>query len=243
MAIKKLKAPSLIHVARIYRPTAEQVKNEILRLARVAPPFSYEDLYELMWDRAHVGVSREQIERSIASIGQKIKRDSYQRAFAIADRFFDGLDRSFEMRIEPRSYSIGRDLRVPFAPPMICGGGANGPVIPWLLFWKQNPLSEEQTSLFMSMAQAIIEEEPELDAASLLLVDTSLKALDGNGNARVINAADVERIPDRRLRTMLEVFATGFHMAQAEWQASASQAKSMRKPVEIDESQQDMFER
>lgn len=243
MAIKKLKAPSLIHVARLYRPTAEQVKKEILNLAKASPPFSYEDLYELMWDRAHVGIPSEQIVRSIAGIGQKIKRDSYQRAFSIADRFFENLDRSFELRIEPRSYSIGRDLRVPFAPPMICGGGSDGPVIPWLLFWKQNPLTDEQTSLFMSMAQATIEDEPELDGASLLLVDTSLKALDDGGNARVIKASEVGRIPDRRLREMLEVFATGFHMAQAEWQASATLHKDARRSPEIDDSQQDMFDR
>lgn len=243
MAIKKLKAPSLIHVARLYRPTSEQVKKEILKLANAAPPFSYEDLYELMWDRAHVGIPSEQIERSIAGIGQKIKRDSYQRAFAIADKFFENLDRSFEMRIEPRSYSIGRDLRVPFAPPMICGGGSNGPVIPWLLFWKQNPLTDEQTSLFMSMAQATIEEEPELDGASLLLVDTSIKALDEGGNACVLNAADVKRIPDQRLKEMLEVFATGFHMAQAEWQESVPVHKDARRSPEIDDSQQDMFDR
>ena len=230
-----------MHVARLYRPTIEGVKNEVIRLARSAPPFSYEDLYELVWDNVRCGIPESQIVASINGLGQRVKRESYARAFPVACSFFRGFPATFIEKIEPRTYSIGRNMRVPFAPSMICGT-RDGLVIPWLLFWKTNPMTEEQTRLFISMALGVIENDGELDQAALQLVDTSEKALSKEGMPSVISSRDVVPFTAEKMRKMLETFAAGFALAQIEWSAMAAHRSRDTRTVGDDASQADLFE-
>jgi hypothetical protein len=43
----RLKVPSALHTARLWRPTAEGVQKELIKLADSSPPFSYTQLLNM----------------------------------------------------------------------------------------------------------------------------------------------------------------------------------------------------
>lgn len=236
--MKRIKNPgSVLQVARLYRPRKEAVKAEVLKLLKATPPFSYDDLYRLVWDHVRGLASKEQVALAIQRIGQPLKRESYQRALAPTCRYFDELKRDYATLIEPRTYALGRNMRVQCAPPMICGT-ENGLVVPWPMFWKVNPLNEEQTAFFMSMAMDVMGRDGELDEAELIVVDTSTKALDKEGRPRRILGSEVAKIPAERLNAMVEVFLQGYALAIAEWNTTRSVKEA---PVHDQDSDQMSF--
>lgn len=239
----KLKPPSLQHVARFYRPTADGVKKEFLKLARAHPPFSYEDLYKLTWDMAKGLQTYEAVYRAASGIRLDIKRDSYLRALPPCNVFFDELKHAYAIPVGSRSYSIGRGIQVPFCPPMLCGT-AKGVVLPWLIFWKDNPLTGIQLQLFASMVEDILKGEPDLDSAQLLIVDMSDAAIKKDGRPVVTSSADVIKLPASQMASMLSTVVEGFELAKEELKSvniKSVERESMRDSMSNEDGQKDMF--
>lgn len=209
----KIHAPQ--NIARLYRSTSEEVKKAILKLYYSRPPFSYEQLYEGVWQSLRLKEPLSEFERIVSAWEPSIRRDSYLRALQPTRIFFENFDRRYEVEVLPRPYSIGRGLQAPFAPRMLCGTG-RGAVVPLLLFWKENQLNEEQTALFHSMVMDAFSADPDLDTAALMLVDTSRKSLDGHGNPKVLVGDEIPLVSLERMRSMLDVFVGGYLMAQEE---------------------------
>lgn len=235
--MKRLKPPSsILQVARLSCPTKEGVKKEVLKLAQASPPFSYDDLYKMLWDLVRKTATKDQIKASIGGIGQKIKRNSYLRAFAPASTYLQGVPMEYSLQVEPRSYSVGRGMRVQCAPPMVCGT-PKGQMVPWLMLWQKNPMSKEQMALFVSMALDVLDQDGELEGADLVVVDTSDKSLDKKGQPKLLFAREMPKLPPQDVREMLEIFAQGFSLAEKEWSERLSANVNMDRNASSDISQ------
>lgn len=178
------------NIARLFRKTPEEVKKAILKLCNAKPPFSYEQLYQGVWRSVILKEPLSSYERIVSTWQPSLRRDSYLRALKPTAIFFENFERQYEVEVLPRPYSVGRGLQAPLAPRMQCGT-AHGAVVPWLLFWKENPLNEEQIALFHSIVLDAFSADPDLDRSALMLVDTSSRALDRDGRPKVLIGKEI----------------------------------------------------
>ena len=229
---KTIRSPSsILQVARLYRPTVEGVKKEVLELARATPSFNYSDLQKIIFHLLRGFATYDQATGAIRSIGYQLKRDSYLRAFDPAWTYLKSLRHTYALPIDTRFFAISRDMRIPCIPPMVCGT-PSGQVVPWLMYWKKNVLKEEQMALFLSMALEVMENDAELDEARLVVVDTSDAALDPRGMPKTIDCHGLSRLNRGSLAKMLDTFVQGFNLAVAEWNQSRPVQKERKQEIE-----------
>lgn len=235
--MKHIKTPSsILQVARLYRPSVDGVKREVLNLVKASPTFSYQDLQQMIFDLLRGFASYEQVEKSIQSIGYDLKRNSYARAIDPAWHYLKTLQRNYTLSIDPRSYAISREIRVPCIPPMVCGT-PDGQIIPWLMLWKTNVLREEQMALFVSMALEVMEQDSELEDARLLVIDTSDASVGQDGMPKVIDCSGLGRLGHEQLSKMLNTFVHGFKLAVAEWEQGSRIVKESGLRAGLDSNQ------
>jgi len=79
-----------------------------------------------------------------------------------------------------------------------------------------NLLADERLALFVTLVYEILLQDPDLEAARFQIIDLSAIKPGEKRSLRVIDAADIPRLPAERVRAMLEVFAEGYFRAQAE---------------------------
>jgi hypothetical protein len=140
--------------------------------------------------------------------------------------------------VERRYYPVAQGLMVPFEPPMIYGIGGQL-YFPWFSFWRQNPLARERLSLFVTLVEEILLQDPDLETARFDILDFG--APDGTRILSVIPAADIPRVEDARKIEMLSTFAEGFFQAQAELRRAPEQ-KTEETQEKPDVSQLDLFD-
>jgi len=223
--MSKLKIPSLQHLARNWRDDPIKVKRVLVRLAKNAPDFNYNPLFAATRDMLIFGHHYEDI---VEGIRRGIKREHVKQNFLevlpLLWNYFDGLNPDFVQSIEPRYYPVGRELMVPFRPPLIYG--KNGQIhFPWLSFWRRNPLAGRQLSLFVTVVEEILSQDPDLEGANFKILDFSAARPKEPRTLSVIDAKDVARVSDEQKREMLWVFAEGFRLAEAELANSYSSSR------------------
>jgi hypothetical protein len=73
--------------------------------------------------------------------------------------------------------------------------GAGGQLyFPWFSFWRQNPLARERLSLFVTMVDEILMQDPDLETARFEILDFSCPGPKQPRVLRVIDARDIPRI-------------------------------------------------
>lgn len=214
--MRKFKFPSLQHLARQWRETPESVKATLLQFAKNAPTFSYDCLNDAIRDLFVLNVDYEQVALGIAS---REKRDSVRANFLqllplIFDHF-SSVRPDFIVTVATQYYSIGRNLMVPFRPPMLYGVGGKL-VLPWFIFWKSNPLNERQNSLFITIVKEILENDPDLNNCEFQILDFSAPNNSTNRALRVSRLNDYDILSVQERDQMLEVFVEGFSLATDE---------------------------
>jgi hypothetical protein len=117
---------------------------------------------------------------------------------------------------------------VPFDPPLIYGVGGRIH-FPWFSFWRRNPIAAKRQSLFVTMVDDVLFQDPDLEEAKFEILDFSAPAVDKPRSLTVIDARGVPRIPADEKAEMLTVFAEGFFLAQAEL-AGMKDASTDEKP-------------
>jgi hypothetical protein len=152
-------------------------------------------------------VKREEVRNNLLGVLPLI-RDHFA---GVAPDFFQSVDR--------RYYPVGRGLMIPFEPPMIYGVGGQL-YFPWFSFWRQNPLARERLSLFVTLVEEVLLQDPDLETAQFDVLDFSMT--NGKRELTVIDARDIPRIDEARKTDMLSTFAEGFFLAQAELKSTAS---------------------
>jgi hypothetical protein len=210
----ELKVPSLQHLARNWRDDPIRVKKLLVRLATNPPIFNYNPLFSAVRDLLVLGVPYEQV---VAGIRKGVKRQNVREnllgVLPLIRDHFAGIRPDFFQLVERRYYPVAQGLMVPFEPPMIYGIGGQL-YFPWFSFWRQNPLARERLSLFVTLVEEVLLQDPDLETARFDVLDFS--APNGKRTLSIIDAANIPRIDDARKIEMLSIFADGFFQAQEE---------------------------
>jgi hypothetical protein len=243
--MSKLKVPSLQHLARNWRSDPQRVKRALVELVRNSPTFSYDALFGAVRDMLVLGVPYEQIEKGIKRIKREDLRDNLLSVLPLIHKHFSDIAPTFVQSVARRYYPVGRNLMVPFDPPMIYG--LDGQIhFPWFSFWRSNPLTDERLSLFVSIVEDVLLQDPDLENARFQILDFSAPAPKEPRELRVIEAAEILRISPERKIEMLTIFADGYSMAETELSsASKPDSESTSKSAEegTRDEHPDLFDR
>lgn len=209
-----LKVPSLQHLARIWRPTPEGVEKELLRLARNKPLFSYEILKNVPFDFLYFKVPKEQVARGIERKERRLSiRNNLLDIVALLHSHCSSITPEFVLPVGLQYYSLARNLRIPFSPTLMYR--ENGQTFfPWFIYWRDNPLTMEQYSLFVTLVEEMLRQDPALEGAKLQIVDISAPSKKDPRKLEVLDTDSLPRLSDSEKREKLAIFVEGFERAQ-----------------------------
>jgi hypothetical protein len=223
--MSKLKVPSLQHLARNWRGDPDKVRKTLVGLVRNSPTFTYSPLFGLVRDMLVFEQPYEQIvEGVIRGIKRQDVQDNFLGILPLIRDHFDGIVPTFVQPVARRYYPIKRDLMVPFEPPMIYG--VDGQIFfPWFSFWRQNPLEGERLSLFVTVVDEILSQDPDLEGSVFQILDFSSPNPKQPRVLSVLEAQNVPRVSEKEKIEMLSIFAEGYFLAQAELSQAPAQEK------------------
>lgn len=238
----KLKVPSLQHLARNWRETPEKIKNKLVGLANGAPPFNYNMLFDLMPEiiGRQPKPPKELFEDCIRRKQKHPQfRDDFIEIINLAYTHFNNIEPKFVHAVESRMYPIGRGLKVPFTPPLIYGNSNLEIYFPWFSFWKDNPLSDEPLSLFVTIVYELLNQDPVLENAEFIILDFSVpNKTVRSRELNVIHAKEIPILTDARKQDMLEIFAEGYALAVSALAEQNEKPESMKEDAEIQNTNQ-----
>jgi hypothetical protein len=210
----ELRVPSVQHLARNWRNDPAVIARILVRLALSPPRFNYNPLYGAVRDLLVLSVPYKQVVEGIRRIRRTDVRQNLLSVLPLILDYFAGVSPDFYQTIDKRYYPVGRGLMVPFEPPMIYGVGGQL-YFPWFSFWRQNPLTDERLSLFVTIVDEVLMQDPDLETARFEILDFSCPGPKQPRTLRVIDVADIPRVDDERKVEMLEAFAEGYLRAIA----------------------------
>jgi hypothetical protein len=210
----ELRVPSIQHLARNRRSDPARIARILVRLVMNPPRFNYNPLYGAVRDMLVLGVSYDQVVEGIRRIKRESVRKNLLEVLPLIRDHFAGVAPDFYQTIDKRFYPVGRGLMVPFEPPMIYGVGGQL-YFPWFSFWRQNPLANERLSLFVTLVDEVLMQDPDLEAARFEILDFSCAAPKQPRTLRIIDAGEIPRIDAARKAEMLDAFAEGYFRAVA----------------------------
>ena len=238
----KLKVPSLQHLARNWKSDSQSVKKSLIRLVQNPPTFSYEPLFGVVRDILVLLQPYAQIEEVIMrGIKRENVRNNFLEVLPLIRDHFAGIASTFVQTVDRRFYPVGRNLLVPFDPPLIYG--SKGQIhFPWFSFWRVNPLADERLALFVSVVEDVLLQDPDLERANFEILDFSVTSPGGKRELNVIQAASVPRIsPDKRAE-MLATFTEGYFLAEAELAGMKDKPSEEQREQDDDRDQPGLFD-
>jgi hypothetical protein len=209
-----LRVPSVQHLARNWRNNPALIARLLVRLALNPPRFNYNPLYSAVRDLLVLGAPYDQVVEGVRRIKRASVRNNLLSVLPLIRDHFAGVSPDFYQTIDKRYYSIGRGLMVPFEPPMIYGVGGQL-YFPWFSFWRRNPLANERLSLFVTIVDEVLMDDPDLETARFEILDFSCLGPKEPRTLTVIDSRDIPRIEEARKTEMLEAFAEGYFHAVA----------------------------
>jgi hypothetical protein len=245
--VTKLKVPSVQHLARNWRNTPERTCRKLVALVESPPIFNYNALFAAVRDML---VFNQPYDEIVEGIRRGIKRADVREnllgVLPLIRDHFASVAPDFVQGIDRRYYSIGRGLMVPFDPPLLYGIGGKL-TFPWFSFWRSNPLADARLSLFVTMVDELLADDPDLAAADFQILDFSVPKVKAGRTKpprqlRIIDARDIPRVTESTKLEMLTVFAEGYFMAVAELATAARARPSDGQAQERDPRQGDFFE-
>jgi len=208
----ELRVPSVQHLARNWRGDPAAIARLLVQLATNPPRFNYNPLYSAVRDLLVLRVPYEQVEEGIRRISRPSVRRNLLSVLPLIRDHFAGVSPDFCQTIGRRYYPVARGLMVPFEPPMIYGVGGQF-YFPWFSFWRQNPLANERLSLFVTLVDEVLMQDPDLETARFQILDFSAAGSKAPRTLTVIEASEIPRLDDARKTVMLEAFADGYFRA------------------------------
>jgi hypothetical protein len=211
----ELRVPSVQHLARNWQGDPASIARTLVRLVISPPRFSYHPLYGAVRDLLVLGVSYDQVVKGISKVKRESVRANLLGVLPLIRDHFAGLSPDFFQLVDKRYYPVGRGLMVPFEPPMIYGIGGQL-YFPWFSFWRQNPLAKERLSLFVTLVDEVLMQDPDLEGARFEILDFSCPSARAPRQLVLVDARDIPRVSEARKIVMLEAFAEGYFQALAE---------------------------
>jgi len=238
----KLSTPSIQHLARQIQPTSEQIERNLIKLALNPPAFNYNPLYGLTHDALAYKQPLAQLQKGIADRVKIAKvRENFLSLAPLIHGYFAPISADFVGKVSRRFYNAGRDLLIPFDPPLIYG--VAGTIhLPWLSFWRNDPLSGERLSLFMTLLDEILGQDPDLDMAKVTILDFSAPAPGQERELSLLNAKEIPRLDTAQKTELLERFVEGFLAARFKLASMSPRDTTADTPAGVpDPNQPDLF--
>lgn len=207
-----LRIPSLQHLVRNWKSKPEAISRSLVTLALNPPRFNYNPLYGAAYDLLVLKIPYDQVVEGIRRLKREAVRENLLSVLPLLRDHFDGVSPDFFQTVQKRYYPVGRGLMVPFEPPMIYGIGGQI-YFPWFSFWRQNPIAKEPLSLFVTLIDEILMQDPDLETARFEILDFSCQSPKTGRSLRVIDAKDIPRLEPNRRDEMLKTFADGYFLA------------------------------
>lgn len=246
--MKRLNVPSVQHLPRNWHPEPEKVCKSLVKLAQFPPMISYNPLYGAMYDMLVMGVPYEDLVKGFNQIKSEARRKPLLEILPLIRNHFDGISPDFFQRVQKRFYSVGRDLQIPFEPPMVYGVGGQL-YFPWCIFWRNNPyetnnaLAQERLSLFVTLVDEIILQDPDLDEARFEILDFSSQSSKHPRTLKIIDGREIPRLSEQRKKYMLEVFAEGYFKAKEQLaNQKGREERTENSPSQADPNQLGLFD-
>jgi hypothetical protein len=211
----ELRVPSVQHLARNWQDDPSSIARALIRLVISPPRFSYNPLYGAVRDLLVLRIPYDQVAKGFSKISRESVRNNLLGVLPLIRDHFDGVSPDFFQTVDKRFYPVGRGLMVPFEPPMIYGIGGQL-YFPWFSFWRQNPLARERLSLFVTLVDEVLMQDPDLERARFEILDFSCPSPKAPRQLVVTDARDIPRVNDARKVAMLEAFAEGYFRALAD---------------------------
>ncbi|MBN8948945.1 MAG: hypothetical protein J0H94_21140 [Rhizobiales bacterium] len=238
----ELRVPSVQHLARNWRDEPAAIARLLVRLALNPPRFNYNPLYLAVRDLLVLRVPYEQVAEGIR---RKVKnekvRNNLLSVLPLIRDHFAGVSPDFYQTIDKRYYPVGRGLMVPFEPPMIYGVGGQL-YFPWFSFWRRNPLARERLSLFVTLVDEVLMQDPDLETARFEILDFSCPGPKAPRTLTVLDARDIPRMDEARKTQMLEAFAEGYFQALATLAGTPPPPEDRDEPPPPDPDQPGLFD-
>jgi hypothetical protein len=214
MRMKKPTIPSAQHLARVWQPTVAQTVATLIRLVENPPFFSYARLLPLIRDLVVLRTPLDQLNLAIRrSVKQEVVRNNYVELLSLIHAEFARRNVEFAQPVSGRKYPVSRELAVPFVPPLVYG--AKGELVfPWFSLWHLNPLEGERLSLFVTLVNEMLMQDPDLENARFEIWDLSAPKPGEPRRLRIADARDVPLVSESRKVQMLSVFVEGFRLAR-----------------------------
>ena len=235
-----LSIPTLQHLARTWRKTPDKVEKVLLHLAENPPTFNYNPIYPATEEMLVFGTSLAQIAEGIR---RGTSRDglakNYLELLTLIHRHFQHISPDFVNTVSTRSYSVGKNLAVPFTPPLVYGIGGQL-YFPWFSLWRSQPLKGEPLSLFVTLVYEVLRQDPDLEEARFEILDFSAPKAGMPRELLVIDTRDIPVLPKAQKREMLAIYAEGFAAAKAKLAAKPRPVKEKDKSA--DDQRQQSFD-
>lgn len=214
---KTVKVPSLQHMARNWAETPDGVRKKLVNLAKRPPQFSYEPLFAAVRDMLVFRVTHgEVIEGIRRAEKRKWVQDLLVEVLPLIGEHFSVIEPdSPPRRVARRFYPLARDIMIPFEAPLEYSIGGQV-YFPWFSFWRRNPLADRKLSLFVTLVEEMLLQDPDLDQAKFQILDFSIPAGSADRKLFILDANDVPRLSESDKKGMLEIFADGYRLARSE---------------------------
>jgi hypothetical protein len=238
---KTVKVPSLQHMARNWRDTPDGVRRKLVTLAKRPPQFSYDPLFAGVRDMLVFGIPYAQVVEGIRRAERRPwVRELLIEVLPLISNHFTGIEPDGPpRRVVRRHYPLARDILIPFEAPLEYSVGGQV-YFPWFSFWRRNPLAARQLSLFVTIVDEVLLQDPDLDRALFQILDFSIREGERKRRLLVVDAKEIPRLNEREKHSMLEVFTDGFRLARAEL-AGVRSDRETRDRAEPDFRQKDLF--
>lgn len=218
------KSPQFL--ARNWRENPAACKNEILKVARHKPNFSYKLLEDLLFDWFALGVPKEDIQRGIRD---KVKREQVRRLYLeIVDAVTPYMEANRSMpvlRAAPQYFRLAPNVLVPYRP--IFSFKREGKIIiPHISMWRTNPYSLDQFGLFVSLIRRSFSNSADLRRAHIEFVDCSAESSKHPRLIRITEDCDLPAISAPRFVEMIATYREGLFLADKEKQLETPAPKT-----------------
>lgn len=233
--------PSLQHLVRTWRDSPERTRKVLVNNARSRPIFTYAPLHVAIREMLVLGVPYHQV---VEYVRRAEKRADFAKILLeilpIIRRHLDGVSPDFFQDVAPRSYALAPDIIIPFQPPIVYGIGGQL-TLPWCIFWRKNPLAGKPLSLFMTLVDEILMEDPDLESATFQLLDFSIPKDERERQLSLRDGRDIPRLSIAERDDMLGIWAEGFRRAQVEMAGMRDEPKDRQPEERAGDGQGDLF--
>jgi hypothetical protein len=218
--VKKIRIPSLQHLCRNWSPDPKIIQKNLIELVDSPPNFSYTPLRKAAFD---ILLYRQPIDEIMKGLQRKEKRENvlknFREVLILMESHFAAVRPIYVQTPDRRSYSVDRDISIAFEPALVFSHEKTL-VFPWFSYWRNNPLQGRSLSLFVTIVDDILFQDPDLDIAQFQILDFSApKTPKGRSSSRVLKvllANDIPRVNNSEKQEMLQVFIAGYRAAQQE---------------------------